>query len=157
GSGLSTASPNIWRSGADEVIIVPQVYPTYGGHEVRLVTFTTTGDQRFNQEVTNVRDETTSEVDGTIFVPSVNRWFGLDPTELLPTLNQLPRDAALGMPRVGMFESGRGDPIVVVADNYQNLVGYAFTLADGFRELFREHLTGDVIRMSSPVMFGDHS
>ena len=64
-------------------------------------------------------------------------------------------DATLGMPGVAMYASGGGDPIVVVADNYENLVGYAFSPRDGFGELFRKHLTRDAIQMSSPVVLGD--
>jgi hypothetical protein len=76
-------------------------------------------------------------------------------TDLAPRLNQLPYDATLGMPRVGMYTSGDGDPIVVVADNYENLVGYANSPADGFQELFRKHLTHGAIHMSTPVVLRD--
>ena len=57
GSGAMTASPNIWQSGNDEVIIVPHLYPTYGGHWVRLVAFSTTGGVVFNHKVTYVSYE----------------------------------------------------------------------------------------------------
>lgn len=155
GSGTTTASPNIWRSGNDEVIIVPHLYPTYGGHAVHLVAFSTAGDVLFNHNVTTVRYEITSSVDWEIFIPSLNRWFGIDDTVLEPQPNQLPLDATLGMPRVGMYTSGGGDPIVVVADNYENLVGYAFSPWEGFRELFRKHLTRGAIHMSAPVLLRD--
>lgn len=155
GSGRTTASPNIWRSGTDEVIIVPHLYPTYGGHAVHLVAFSTAGGVLFNHKVTSVRYEITSSVDWGIFIPSFNRWFGIEETVLEPQPNQLPVDATLGMPRVGMYTSGGGDPIVVVADNYENLVGYAFSPGDGFRELFRKHLTRGAIHMSAPVVLRD--
>jgi PQQ-like domain len=155
GSGMTTASPNIWRSGNDEVIIVPHLYPTYGGHWVRLVAFSTTGGVLFNHKVTYVSYEITGSVDWTTFIPTINNLFGIGPTMLAPASHQLPYDATLGMPSVGMYTSGDGDPIVVVADNYENLVGYAFSLADGFQELFRKHLTHGAIHMSTPVVLRD--
>jgi hypothetical protein len=41
----------------DEVIIMPHLYPTYGGHWVRLVAFSTTGGVVFNHKVTHVSYE----------------------------------------------------------------------------------------------------
>jgi hypothetical protein len=155
GSGMTTASPNIWRSGSDEVIIVPHLYPTYGGHAIHLVAFSTGGGVLFNHKVTSVRYEITASVDWEVLIPSFNRWFGIVPTALEPQFNELPDDATLGMPRVGMYTSGSGDPIVVVADNYENLVGYAFSPGEGFRELFRKHLTRGAIHMSAPVLLRD--
>lgn len=155
GSGTTTASPNIWRSGNDEVIIVPHRYPTYTDHAVHLVAFSTTGGMLFNHKVTSVHQEITASVDWGAFIPSFNRWFGIERTVLEPQFNELPDDATLGMPRVGMYTSGRGDPIVVVADNYENLVGYAFSPGEGFRELFRKHLTRGAIHMSAPVVLRD--
>ena len=60
GSGTTTASPNIWRSGSDEVIIVPHLYPTYGGHTVNLVAFSSAGQVLLNHTVTSVRYEITA-------------------------------------------------------------------------------------------------
>jgi outer membrane protein assembly factor BamB len=155
GSGTTTASPNIWKSGDTEVIIVPHMYPTYGGHALHVVAFSTTGALLFNHKVTYVGYEITSSTDWTVLLPSLNRWFGLEETEPLPGPHQLPDDATMGLPRVGMYTAGSGDPIVVVADNYQNLIGYAFSPDDGFRELFRKHLTRDALPMSSPVLLRD--
>lgn len=155
GSGVTTASPNIWRSGDEEAIIVPHLYPTYGGHAVHLVAFSTAGGVLSDHNVTTVRDEITSSVDWESFIPSLNRWFGLKDTVLETQPNQVPADATLGMPRVGVYAFGGGEPIVVVADAYENLVGYSFTPWDGFRELFRKHLTRGAIHMSAPVILGD--
>jgi hypothetical protein len=155
GSGRTTASPNIWQSGTDEVIIVPHVYPNYGGHTVNLVAFSTAGDVLANHKVTSVRYEITASVDWGGLIPTINNLFGIERTELEPQFNELPVNATLGMPRVGMYMAGEGDPIVVVADNYENLVGYAFSPADGFRELFRKHLSRGAINMSAPVLLRD--
>jgi outer membrane protein assembly factor BamB len=155
GSGLTTASPNIWRSGNEEAIIVPHLYPTYGGHAVHVVAFSTAGGVLVDHNVTTVRYEITSSVDWESFIPSLNRWFGLTETVLEPQPDELPADATLGTPRVGIYMSGGGEPIVVVADDYENLVGYAFTPWDGFRELFRKHLTLGAIHMSTPLLLGD--
>ena len=48
-------------------------------------------------------------------------------------------------------------PVVVVADSYQNVVGYTFSPATGFQETFRKHLTNDArgVLMSSPVVLRD--
>jgi len=60
------------------------------------------------------------------------------------------------MPGVGIFTDRRGGaPVVIIADNYQNIVGYSFSPTQGFQETFRKHLTRDQLRMSSPALLRD--
>jgi hypothetical protein len=162
GTGATSAAPVIWRSGADEVVMIPALYRLLGGYELRLLAFSTQGGLLFDQKVTGRGfDAVTGDTDwGDAFCSIVpvclNKMFGLEKTVLLPNENQLDPAVEPPMPGVGIFYSGRGSmPVVVVADNYQYIVGYNFSPMQGFREIFRKHLTTDQIRMSSPVLLRD--
>ena len=160
GSGAA-AAPVLWRSGGEEVVMVPVLYRLLGGYELRLLAFSTFGGVLFDQKVTGYGfGPITSSVDWgdafcSIYPFCVNKIFGLDETIPNPEPNQLPRGVEPPMPGVGISPNPGGAPIVVVADNYENLVGYTFSPAQGFAEIFRKHLTRDEIRMSPPVLLAD--
>lgn len=154
GAGATSASPNIWRWGGTEVIIVPVLYQM-GGYQLTLVAFSTDGAPLFEQKVTGWADTITASGAGWGDF-GLNAIFGLKETVLAPEPNQLPYEALPPMPSVGIFAgTGGGPPVIVVADNYQNLVGYNFSPIQGFQEIFRKHLTRDSIRMSSPALLRD--
>jgi outer membrane protein assembly factor BamB len=156
GTGLTSASPNIWRGGGTEVVMVPVFYTTVGDYELHLLAFSTSGPLMFDQKVTAwSHGDVTSEADTGSwdafcnFIPvCMNKLLGLDPV----------KEVSIGdppMPSVAVASSGGGPPIVVVADNYQYLVGYSFSPASGFKEVFRRHLNTGSVRMSSPAMLRD--
>jgi hypothetical protein len=156
GNATAPAAPNIWRSGETEVIVVPAVFPTYGGHDVRLAAYSAGGALLSNQLVTSVRYEVTGGQGDIDWIC----WTGFC-TPPRPGPAPDPFDVVLAqlrspLPAVGIVARG-GDPAVVVADGYQNVVGYAFSLATGFQETFRKHLTNDTrgILMSSPAVLRD--
>jgi hypothetical protein len=148
-TGRAPAAPNIWRSGATEVIIVPALYDAPDGQQVRLAAFASNGALLFDQFVTRWDYGGLTAGDDCWYCPDFTK--RPDP----PVLQAM---AALGplRPAVAMFARS-GDPEVVVADNYQNVVGFAFFPATGFRETFRKHLTNDSrgILMSAPVVLRD--
>jgi outer membrane protein assembly factor BamB len=148
GSGAAPAAPNIWRSGETEVIIVPARFDTEAGRDVHLTAFSSDGALLFDHFVTR------------------RPYSGLtagDSCWLCPDFTKLPnplREAMLQLgplrPAVAMVARA-GAPEVVVADNYQYIVGYTFSPATGFQETFRKHITNDArgVLMSSPVVLRD--
>jgi hypothetical protein len=82
-----------------------------------------------------------------------NDIYGLE--ETVP-LNKLSKFEKPPMPSVAISKSGRGGrPTVVVADNYEYIVGYSFSPAEGFQEIYRKHLTIGQIDMTSPALLRD--
>jgi len=163
GTGTTSAAPNIWRSGTTEVIMIPALYRRSSTYELHVVAMSTAGGVMFDQKVTEWR---VREVTGTtdwgdalckIYPFCFDKMFGIKPTVLIPSGDKLERDVEPPMPSVGIFGSGAGNPVVVVADNYQFIVGFTFSPAEGFQELFRKHLTNDWISMSAPVLVDGHS
>lgn len=160
GAGTTSAAPNIWRSGDTEVIIVPVLH-NLGGYTLTLVAFSTTGAVLFEQKVTGWAAQITGSASWgealCAYNPlCFNQFFGLHPAVLAPGQEKLPLGIEPPMPSVGIFsETGAGPPIVVVADNYQNIVGYRFSPTQGFQEIFRKHLTKNWLRMSSPAIMRD--
>ncbi len=150
------AAPILWNVGTAQIVIVPAVYPKRNGYELRLLAFTDLGGVMFDQLVTQV---SFGDVTG-----SGGSWFG--PDSLLCQLNPVGcgDDLEEGspekiyssppMPSAGLF--GDQTPIVVVADNYQSLVGYSFSATGGFSEVFRKHLANDgQLEMSTPALLRD--
>ncbi|MCA9457959.1 MAG: PQQ-like beta-propeller repeat protein [Nitrospira sp.] len=161
GAGATSAAPNIWRSGDTEVIIVPVLYNQQGAYQLTLVAFSTNGGLLFEQKVTGWAPQVTGsgswgDAFCAIYPLCFNQQFGLNPTVLAPNTNQLPAGVEPPMPSVGIYTGASGGaPLVVVADNYQNIVGYSFSPTQGFQEIFRKHLTKDWMRMSSPTLMRD--
>jgi outer membrane protein assembly factor BamB len=156
GTGRTSASPNIWHYGADEIIVVPAVYNL---GELRLIAFSRTGGLLFNQLVSTMPPPTvTGSGDWGIctFYPCFNDIFGVNDTVLAPAPNQLDPNIRPPMPSVAISRAGPGGmPIVIVADNYEYMVGYTLSPAQGFQEVFRKHLTHGQINMTSPAILRD--
>ena len=160
GAGTTSAAPNIWRSAGNEVIIIPVFYHQMA-LQLSLAAFSTNGNLLFDHKITTWAAQTTGsaswgEAFCAIYPLCFNQQFGLTRTEPALGLNQLPKNVEPPMPSVGIFSgSSNSAPLVIVADNYQNMVGYRFSPTQGFQELFRNHLSKDWIRMSSPALLDD--
>ena len=79
--GATTAPPNIWRANGIEVVMVPAVYRGYGGKELHLVAFSTSGDVLADEFVSvngEITDETRKAFCGFRPLPSLGsgRTFG---------------------------------------------------------------------------------
>ncbi|KLK90445.1 hypothetical protein AA309_25530 [Microvirga vignae] len=146
----------LWRSEGAEFVMIPAIYRAFSTTELHLLAFSHDGSLMFDQLVTQV---TLGDVTGDsdlhwwclyIFCYSLNDLFGLTPTVPIPGANELPVEAETPLPSVGV--SRDPNPVVVVADNNQHLIGYNFSPTGGFTELFRKHLATGQIRMSSPTL-----
>ena len=148
GTGAAPAAPNIWRSGEIEVIIVPARYDTEAGRDVHLTAFSSNGALLFDHFVTRRPYGGVSAGDWCLFCP--------DFTKLPDPVRDAMADLGPLRPAVAMVARA-GAPEVIVADNYQYVVGYTFSPATGFQETFRKHITNDArgVLMSSPVVLRD--
>jgi hypothetical protein len=149
GTGAAPAAPNIWRSGEIEVIIVPARYDTQAGRDVHLTVFSSNRALLFDHFVT--RTPYGGNTAGCVVV-WCHEFHDPNPSPFNVALRQL----GPPLPSVGIVPRS-GAPVVVVADSYQYVVGYAFSPATGFQETFRKHITNDVrgIGMTSPVILLD--
>jgi outer membrane protein assembly factor BamB len=156
-TGASNAAPSIWRWGTTEVVMVPHRQDTDDGQETHVwACAAATGQSLADQPVlTRPWEPLTAEFDWTDLLPSLNGLFGLEPTQLEPGSTELDPDLAWGLPSVAIFSTGESEPIVVVADGDEHLIGYSFSPAAGFTEIFRRHLARGHLSMSAPAVLRD--
>jgi len=162
GRGATSAPPKIWSYGGSEAIIVPVVYHIPGGHHFRLIAMSPSGARLADRLVTHVRYEVTGG-NGQPTWYNISCLFSFiclfyDPGFSVPA--SLPADPSdrldprllPNLPAVAIFQppSG-GQPIVVVSDRTDDVVGYTFSPGTGFGELFRNHLD-DRGLVSAPAM-----
>ena len=151
GRNLRCAHPLALCRGGNRTII-PVVYQGFNGYDLRLLAFSHAGALMFDQLVTQVDfGDVTGDWGDQAFWCFLARSFCLEETESKPPGLDFGYQAP--MPSVGVF--GSRNPAVVVADNYQHLIGYNFSPEREFREAFRKHLANDRIEMSSPMLLGD--
>ncbi len=143
---MTSAPPNIWRGGSQAAIIVPTAYKVLGGGmELYLLAFPSDGSPPREQAVT-YQGQAVSADDGGILstvgciltlcflVP------GFQPTRVPPNpVDLLPAHLTAPMAGVGIFTfAGGGLPWVIVNDPWQQTIGYTFSSAGGFTEMFRK-------------------
>jgi hypothetical protein len=122
--GATTAAPNIWRYNGAEAIMVPVAYPLpfSHGHENHLIAFSTGGQVLADAKI-SIESPTTYGEQGDITgfnVPGDGR------KEIVPP-----------MPTAAIFTNPNGGtPFIIVADGFQNVVGYTFDTA-ALTEIFR--------------------
>jgi hypothetical protein len=133
---ITTAAPNIWKSEGAEVIMVPIAYPNTigGGYETHLVAFSTMGQV--------IGDAKVGYASGTVTGGPGFDWG--DILDLLPPYG-FSSPAAPGRkflwpePTAALFTyAGGGTPFIIVADGFQDLVGFTFS-GMVFQEIFRVH------------------
>jgi hypothetical protein len=157
--------PNIWRSGSAEAVMVPTLYrnSVTGGHSVRLVAFSLSGQVLDDKVVINITPQTVGGsgrptwVDASCLVPVIG-WGGcLGYQEYTP-----PRGGALLVktppaPGVAIFTfAGGGTPFILVSDHYKDLVGYTFS-GQRLTETFRVHENDGFLRTPPMVLPDGHS
>ena len=140
-NAVTTAAPNIWKSGGTEVIMVPitDTVPNTGVYETHLVAFSTMG-QVIGDVVVGYESPTLTGG------PDIS-WD--DILDLLPPYGfsspaGTVRKFLWPQPTVALFTyAGGGTPFIIVASNLQDLVGYTFSNLT-FQEVFRVHDEGDL-------------
>jgi hypothetical protein len=164
-NGASTASPNIWREGADMAIMVPAVYRGLASKDVRLLAFSSGGGLIADKLVGAVVPQTF----GSANVPSY--WAvgcGLTIVGcLVPPFtfchgvyapgppDGLPAGLALPLPPVAIFTyPGGGTPWIIATDQARSIVGWTFSMGQGFKEWFRKSLPG-VVTLAAPMVMPD--
>jgi hypothetical protein len=163
GHGLTSAPPNIWRSGSDMAVMVPAVYVTPGGYDLRLIAFSSDGAVLADQEVTHVAFTVTGGNDKpewlnvACMIPIaglVGCFAPPFPQEDYHPSDRLPANANPPLPGIAVFHNPSGGaPWVVVADRAHDIVGYTFERG-AFREGFRAHDDARLME-TSPAVFPD--
>ena len=157
--------PNIWRSGAAEAIMVPALYrnKVTGGHSVRLIAFSLSGQVLDDKVVINITPQTYGGsgrpgwVDASCLIP-IAGWGGcLGYVEYNPPPAGDFLVETLTAPGVGIFTfAGGGTPFILVSDHYKDLVGYTFS-GQRLTEVFRVHENDGYMRTPPVILPDGHS
>ena len=154
----TTASPVLSSRDGSQVIFIPALYFGFNGFDRRLLAYNELGTPMFDQLVTSVNfgDVTGFSSSGLAFWCLMFLCSGIEggAEPILREPDEL--DPAIQPPMASAGVFGSQNPIVVVSDHYQSLVGFSFSTNSGFREVFRKHLVnGDALPMSSPIILRD--
>ncbi|MBV1798613.1 hypothetical protein [Siccirubricoccus sp. G192] len=144
--GATSAPPNIWRSGSQAAIIVPAAYKVLGGSmELYLLAFPPDGGPPREQAVSYQAQALNADDGGILSTAGciITLCFlhpGFQPTVTPPApSDSLPAHYTAPMSGVGIFTfPGGGLPWVIVNDPWQQTIGYTFSPAGGFTEMFRK-------------------
>jgi hypothetical protein len=157
--------PNIWRSGNAEAIMVPTLYrnKVTGGHSVRLIAFSPTGQMLDDKVVVNITPQTVGGsgrptwVDASCLVPVIG-WGGcLGYAEYTPPESEGMLVKIPPAPGVGIFTfAGGGTPFILVSDHYKDVVGYTFS-GQRLTETFRVHDNDGFMRTPPMILPDGHS
>lgn len=156
-NGTTTASPSIWRDGAQAAVLIPVFYRGVVSKDVRLLAFSTGGNV--------IADKLVGSLDpGTVVAdPGWLKYLGgmgfcahsaqpSDPADRLPASIDIP------MPPVTTFiYQGGGTPWIIATDRNRSLVGWTFSMGGGFVERFRRSWNGLHVLGAPMVLPDGHS
>src|SRR5262249_47759852 len=146
--GNAAGPPNIWQSSGTEVVMVSAVF-SLGVN--RLFAFSTDGVILAEQVVS--RDRTTS-VGGPEFpFPSL---FHLPVPSPADPADRLPANFRLPAPGPAVVEVAGGPPVVIVADQLHDVVGFSFFPGRRFIEVFRAPAPARFVRASRSLLSCGH-
>lgn len=158
--GYTNSPLNIWRgANGDEAVMFSMRYNWAGGYNVNLLAVNVRGAASGvrSHKVTYVPSVVTGGVDWRYNCDSPIAVC----SDYRPAEGSMlsPADAKPPMPGVAMYSAGGSDPLVIFADNYQNIWGFSFSPNTGFRESFRRHVTNNESNffMTTPIMLGSHA
>jgi outer membrane protein assembly factor BamB len=150
GSGLAPAT--LWRENGQTVVMVPATYRAPGGYQVVLLAFSREGRLLHERQVSHVAHTViggSSLSDGEVVACVLTFGYGClvlalagfsidPPAPPADAADRLPPGVAAAMPGAAVFRfAGGGTPFVVVSTG-PAVVGYTYSLATGFTEIFRE-------------------
>jgi hypothetical protein len=150
--------PNIWREGNAEVIMVPAVYrnEVTGGHSVRLIAFSLTGEVLDDKVVKNITPQVFGGSDFTwgemLCLTPIVGWVACalstdyNPQRVPDLLVRVPP-----APGVGISFADNGTPFILVSDHYKDLVGFVLS-ERRLVEIFRLHETDGFMRTPPMVL-----
>lgn len=143
GNGVTTAPPNIWRSGTDAAILVPAVYRGLATKDVRLLAFSPAGVLLADRLVNAVGSQVFG--DGGLSLP-----FGFCP--------RIAQPLGIPLPGVAIFTfRGGGTPWIIATDQAGTFVGWTFSVAGGFTERFRSSRRGNWMTSAPMILPDGHS
>lgn len=162
----TTAPPNIWKTGAAEVVMVPATYPNAKtrGFETHLIAFSKDGGIMADGVVTVFAP--TGDVTGgglsdfakclaTLYINCIPGFSGANPWVLQPE-DKLPADTVMPAPGVAILSRPGVTPFMLVSDGFQSLVGMTFS-GNGFNEIFRERVKQGVMTTPPTILPNGHT
>jgi hypothetical protein len=164
----TTAPPNIVTNNGVETVILPAIYGTPSGQELRLAAISSGGQLIFDQKVSFIAHEVIGGVDPDLPLwatfnckPEYSCWYpvDVDPGKIpVPTypVDRVPMRPIVPLPNVAVFTfAGGGLPWVLVSDHFFDLVGYTFNSNSGFNEIFRRKIGDNDLLTSPPTALPD--
>jgi hypothetical protein len=156
---FSSATPNIWYSDTDEVIMVPARQYTPFGSVYTVIAFgPDDGTVLGHAEIDGPPPDVTGDSD---FLGWLADLLGANftPGEASPEpMYNIPSNAAPLQPGVAIFNNPQGGtPFIVGTDGSEEIVGLTFDVAAGFTERFRSHDTTWTIHAQPAMMSDGHS
>jgi hypothetical protein len=146
-------SPNIWRSGNAEAIMVPAYHAHPIGLTTRLIAFSSEGQVLDDKVVGSSAPDTVSGSgpDYTCWIP-IYGWAKCDTLAFNPDRSAFFLVETPPVPNVGIFTNPQGGtPFILASDHYRNLVGYTFS-SQGLLETFRVRDNDFVMRTAPMIM-----
>jgi PQQ-like domain len=152
GGGRAAAPPNIWASSGAEAVMVYAVYPLGVG---RLFAFSTDGAILAETVVSRAPNS-----EGVFDFCDSALGFGcfhLPPGQPADPADRLP--AHFGRPGAGpaVVQVAGGPPLVVLADQFNDVVGYSFSPTTGFIERSRARDRARLMRSSPMLLLSGHT
>lgn len=141
-------APNIWRVGNDAAIIVPAIYTLSDAGFSALLAFSTNGafiDAKFLSRTAGALHTDLPPYPGVSFCP---------PQHAALPQDRLPRGIKLPLPSAAVFTFPGGASAWIMGVGLDETLGYNFSPASGFTQLFRNDRSGDEI-LSSPLVLPD--
>jgi hypothetical protein len=157
--------PNIWRSGSAEAIMVTALYRHKygGGHTVRLIAFSLTGQVLDDKVVISIAPQVVggsgrpSWMDLSCLAPVVGWGVCLGASPYTPPPSGALLVKTPPAPGVGIFTfAGGGTPFILVSDHYKDLVGFTFSNQQ-LTEIFRVHDNDGFMRTPPMILPDGHT
>ena len=172
GTGANASGPpNIWQSSGTEAVMVlasfgPSATVAVGpnatltlGRVTRLFAFSTDGVMLTDTVVSRLSTKTHAGSLGAAlrFLCFSCVDFHLPPPIPADPADRLPADFRLPTPGPAVVEVSGGPPLVIVSDDFHDVVGYSFFPSRRFIEVFRSHDGAHFMRSSPMLLSSGHT
>src|SRR5262245_56372019 len=149
--GNAGGPPNIWQSSGIEVVMVSANF-ALGVN--RLFAVSTDGVIMAEKVISRPSTTSVGAFDPCGFLVYIGCFSAPPPLRPTDPADRLPEKIARPAPGPAVVQVAAGPPLVIVADDLHDVVGYSFSPTDGFIERFRAHDPARFMR-SSPTLLSD--
>lgn len=155
----SSAPPNIWQSGTDEVIMVPATQYTIFGSVYSVIAFGPDDGAVLGQaQLSGPPPPVTGDSDILGWLEDLLGANFVHGVASPPPIDSLPPNARPLQPGVAIFNNPQGGtPFIVGTDGTEDIVGLTFDIAGGFTERFRSHDPAWTMHAQPAILSDGHS